>query len=99
MGGEAGMLELTDGQRERVNELQALADAAKDGDQGARRRLRAAHRHSAPARGARGGGAGPPAAGAGWPSARAPRKWWRDARTPQPATAACLRKPRAAETP
>ena len=42
------MLELTDGQRERVNELQALADEANDGDQGARRRLRVALRQSAP---------------------------------------------------
>jgi hypothetical protein len=42
------MLELTDGQRERVNELQALADEAKDGDRDARRRLRVALRQSAP---------------------------------------------------
>ena len=41
------MLELTDGQRDRINELQALADEAKDGDQGARRRLRVALRQSA----------------------------------------------------
>ena len=42
------MLELTDGQRERIRELQALADEAEGGDQGARRRLRVALRRSAP---------------------------------------------------
>jgi len=42
------MLELTDGQRERVNELQALADAADDGDREARGRLRRELRDSAP---------------------------------------------------
>jgi hypothetical protein len=42
------MLELTDGQRERIKELQALADEANDGDRGARRRLRVALRQSAP---------------------------------------------------
>jgi hypothetical protein len=42
------MLELTDGQCEKIRELQALADEAKDGDQGARRRLRVALRRSAP---------------------------------------------------
>ena len=42
------MLELTDDQRGRVNKLQALADEANDGDQGARRRLQVALRQSAP---------------------------------------------------
>ena len=42
------MLELTDGHREKIRELQKLSDEAKDGDQGARRRLRVALRQSAP---------------------------------------------------
>ncbi len=42
------MLELTDGHRERINELQALADEAEGGDEGARRELRRAVRESAP---------------------------------------------------
>ena len=42
------MLELTDGQRERVKELQALADEAEGGDRDARKRLRVALRRSAP---------------------------------------------------
>jgi hypothetical protein len=42
------MLELTDGQRERVKELQVLADEAEGGDRGARVRLRRELRDSAP---------------------------------------------------
>ena len=42
------MLELTDGQRERVKELQALADEAKEGDREARKRLRLELRRSSP---------------------------------------------------
>ena len=41
---EAGMLELTDGQRERVNELQKLANEAEAGDRNALRELRLALR-------------------------------------------------------
>jgi len=48
MEAEAGMLELTDGQRERIKELQALADEAEGGDRGARGRLRRELRDSAP---------------------------------------------------
>ena len=36
------MLELTDGQREKIRELQVLADEARDGDQEALRALRIA---------------------------------------------------------
>lgn len=42
------MLELTDGQREKIRELQALADEAKDGDQEALRALRIALLQSSP---------------------------------------------------
>jgi len=42
------MLELTEGQRERMYELQALADEAEGGDPEARKRLRLAVRESAP---------------------------------------------------
>jgi hypothetical protein len=42
------MLELTDGQRERIHELQELADKAEGGDKGARSELRRALRESAP---------------------------------------------------
>jgi hypothetical protein len=42
------MLELTDGQREKIRELQKLADEAKDGDREALRSLRVALRQSAP---------------------------------------------------
>ncbi len=45
---EARMLELTDGQRERVNELQKLANEAEAGDRNALRELRLALRRSAP---------------------------------------------------
>jgi hypothetical protein len=48
MEAEAGMLELTDGQRERIKELQALADEAEGGDREARGRLRRELRDSAP---------------------------------------------------
>jgi hypothetical protein len=42
------MLELTDGQRERIRELQELADQVEGGDKGARSELRRALRESAP---------------------------------------------------
>ncbi len=42
------MLELTDGQRERIKELQALADEAEGGDREARGRLRRELRDSSP---------------------------------------------------
>src|SRR5215212_4448818 len=42
------MLERTDGARERIRELEALADRAEGGDDGARKELRQALRQSAP---------------------------------------------------
>jgi hypothetical protein len=43
------MLELTDGTRERVAQLQALSEKVQDGEEGARRELRRTLRESAPA--------------------------------------------------
>jgi hypothetical protein len=44
----SGALELTDSTREAIRELQALADRAENGEEGARSELRQALRQSAP---------------------------------------------------
>ena len=44
----AQLLELTDGARARIRELQALSERAEEGDQDARRELRRALKESAP---------------------------------------------------
>ena len=48
MGAASGTRELTDGGRERVQELRELSDRVEDGDEGARAELRRAVRESSP---------------------------------------------------
>jgi hypothetical protein len=47
-GDVSAQLELTDGARERIQELQTLSERAEEGEEGARRELRRALRESAP---------------------------------------------------